>query len=667
MRIYLILPILIGFLAGCEDGVPGSSGAFGPDVAARDADRTGLFGIGRSPFQTGPSASSRGDDTFFNFDQLDERSRSRVRVEIVDDQSVEITLLEATIAAAAEEILGNVLKKSFVIEEGVTGSVTIQSTGPVPKTALYQLFEASLRANGARIETEGDVLAIRSGALADRTFRSTTDGDLGGSTIVVAPLKYVSATQMLEILEPLAADGLIAIPDQDRNLVLLSGRSAAIAAAIDALNLFDVDVMRGKSIALVDLQAANPEDVVTELQAIFAAQEGGLLEGVIDFIPNSRMKSVLIVTSRSRYLDEARRWIRELDRTAARGQSFTRVYPLLNRKAEDIAPVLNQLLSDTTTSQEGEQGTTTASGARVAADVERNALIVRGERKSHEEVAHLLTSLDTRARQVALEATIAEVTLNDEISLGVRWFMDRNRRQIGFSDVVGGGFSQSYPGFSSLLSTGKGELVLQALAGVTDVQVISSPTLVVLDNREAVLQIGDQVPVATQTSSSTTSNDAPVVTTISYRDTGVILRVTPQIGAAGTVSLDVSQEVSSVANTNTSGIDSPTIRQRQLTTSVFLNDGSTLILGGLVQENNNRTDTKAPGLGDIPFLGAAFRNRTSRNDRTELLIMIRPRIILSASDANSYTAEWRGKLNRANAIATNGLGSPRHSIEDVFR
>ena len=665
MKLVPAIICAITLLIACGESSRTSSGAFRADNPSGQID-SNASGFGSRLFGQDRNAISRGDDQFINRDALAGSAVQRADIQIINDSLVEITLVNASIEAAANAVLDEVLEQPFTIADGVAGRITIQSTGPIPKSSLLDLFEASLAANGARLEVRGGIAVIESGAIGNRTFRSPGDTGIDGSTIVVAPLRFISASQMATLLEPLVAEGLSVVPDRDRGLLLLSGRATAINAAIDALNLFDVDVMRGKSIALIGLQAADPSDVVDELRAIFESREGEVLEDVIDFVPNDRLNSVLVISSRERYIDEAQRWIRELDRTAGRSQRYTNVYRLNNRRASEIAPILDGLMSDGAgNSTEGEASASTSS--RIAADPERNALIVRAVQSEHDEVARLLIELDSRARQVALEATIAEVTLNDEVSLGVRWFIENNANSAVFSDAASGGISSNFPGFSSVFSAGSSQAVLNALAGVTDVRVISSPTLVVLDNREAVLQIGDEVPVAVQSATQTDDANAVITTSIDYRNTGVILRVNPQIGAGGNLTLDVSQEVSSVATTNSSGIDSPTIRQRRITTSVLLNDGSTLVLGGLVQETDNRTDTKVPGLGDVPFFGSAFRNRSSEKDRTELLILIRPRIIRDASDANSFTSAWRSHLSNANAITNTGLGSPTHSLDEVLR
>ncbi|WP_051294641.1 type II secretion system protein GspD [Gemmobacter nectariphilus] len=266
-----------------------------------------------------------------------------------------------------------------------------------------------------------------------------------------------------------------------------------------------------------------------------------------------------------------------------------------------------------------------------------------------------------------MEATLAEVTLNDEVSVGTRWFFERGNWNLKFSDLATGAVAGTNPGFTAVFGSNDLNLALSALSGVTDVKVISAPTLMVLDNKEGILQIGDQVPVALQTSTSGETVNAPVLTQIDYRDTGIILRVKPRIGNGGRVLLDISQEVSDVARNRTSGIDSPTIRQRKVQTSVSLGDGQTLALGGLVQEQDSVSRSEVPGLGRIPVVGNLFRNKSSMKGRTELLILIRPRVVRNEAEAAEATQYWRGRLAKSNGMLQTGLGSGHHALQDFIR
>jgi general secretion pathway protein D len=218
-----------------------------------------------------------------------------------------------------------------------------------------------------------------------------------------------------------------------------------------------------------------------------------------------------------------------------------------------------------------------------------------------------------------------------------------------------------------VFSSAGASVALNALSSVTDVKIISSPTLTVVDNKRAELRIGDQVPISSRTSQSSSETNAPVISTIDYRDTGVILSILPRIGSNGRVILDIEQEVSTVAETTSSGIDSPTIRQRKIKTYVVVENGGTLALGGIIQERNNKNTSKVPGLGDVPLLGNLFRTKKNTSVRTELLILIRPHVIQDSADANAITEYWRKKLSGPNNILETGLGDPTHSLPDLLR
>lgn len=667
-------------LFSCDEPMTSSSGRFGID-GPMGAD---VVSRGETSHQivtgTQPGAMHRGTDTFIDPEAVDGTAQGRAIVLPVDGERVQLSLVGASIEAAAKAILSDTLKMNYVVGQGVQGSITIQTTGAIPKDALLELFEASLSANGAQLIKEGNVIHIVAGSSGNTMFRVVGAGGVTSSSVMVAPLKYISATEMIKLLEPLTAQGLKVVAEQNRNLLLLSGSSDLLEGALDALNLFDVDVLDGKSVALVQLRSADPDAIVSELKRIFEAEEGGMLDGVIDFVPNPKLGSILIISSRAKYVDKAQRWIHELDETATGNSIYMTTYELQNRSASEVAPLLNELLNGASSS--GSVSTSRSSGdgagtdvsfsgvsdtARVTADDSRNALIVRATREDQDQIRDLLRSLDSEARQVLLEATIAEVTLNDEVSVGTRWFFESGNWDFRFSDLNSGGVSGSNPGFTAVFGVGDAEVALSALAGVTNVKVISSPTLMVLDNKEGILQIGDQVPIVTQEATSADSADAPVLTQVEYRDTGIILRVKPRIGAGGRVLLDISQEVSNVVENRTSGIDSPTIRQRKVQTSVALGDGQTLALGGLVQENNSIGSTEVPGLGQVPVVGNLFRSKNSKKGRTELLILIRPRVVANDAEAVAATSYWRTKMSESNSILQTGLGNGNHTVSDFMQ
>ena len=434
------------------------------------------------------------------------------------------------------------------------------------------------------------------------------------------------------------------------------------------------------SFALFPVRSSSPSAISEELDTIFNTKSGPL-KGVVRFVPNKRLNAVLVITSRSKYLREASAWIRKLDRLAGENESELHVYNVQNRTASELAKVLQSVYRSkdgqrvtvettgvaprlegvevTSQRQDDRQAPavdqanlTVASGPdgdengiRVVADDANNALLIVASANEFQRMLDVLERIDVIPNQVLLEAIIAEVRLNDELKYGVRWFFGKQNNNVSFSDLATGAVASSFPGFSYFLATKNIDVALNALSSVTDVNVVSSPSIMVLDNRSARLQVGDQVPIAIQQANNVTAPGAPIVNQIELKDTGIILDVTPRVNDSGRVTLHIEQEVSSVVRTTTSGIDSPTIRQRKISTTVVVNDGETLTLGGLIEESGDRTQAKVPLLGDLPLIGSAFRDRTDTINRTELIIFIRPRVVRDVAEARRVTEEFRRQLS----------------------
>jgi general secretion pathway protein D len=200
------------------------------------------------------------------------------------------------------------------------------------------------------------------------------------------------------------------------------------------------------------------------------------------------------------------------------------------------------------------------------------------------------------------------------------------------------------PGFNYVLATSGAQAVLNALSEITDVDVVSAPQLLVVDHQTATLQVGDQVPVATQQAQSLLTANAPIVNTIQFKDTGVILQVTPSVNSSGLVTLQIAQEVSDVAQTTSSGIDSPTINQRRIISTIAVQDNHTIALGGLISDKVTTARLGIPLLSEIPVAGALFRSTSKNKSRTELLVLLTPRVIRNSKEARDATEELRNRL-----------------------
>ncbi len=301
----------------------------------------------------------------------------------------------------------------------------------------------------------------------------------------------------------------------------------------------------------------------------------------------------------------------------------------------------------------GGTGEAVLRNVRITADVGNNSLLIYADRASWQIIERALADIDRPGLQVAIEATIVEVTLSGNLQYGVQFYLKSkdfglpgNIGSIGlFNKADEPPLQRSTPNFEFVLGPNNSpRAIIDALRTVTDVKVLSSPSLVVSDNQVATLQVGNEVPVTTRSAQSVQDPDAPTVNEVEYKNTGVILRVTPRVSANGTVNLEVEQEISNVLRNGTEDSLTPTISQRRVKSAVSVTNGQTVVLAGLIQEQIERTKQGIPVIMDLPVVGDFVSTQSNRSDRTELIIFIKPQIIRDSLDAQLIAEELRLKV-----------------------
>ncbi len=288
---------------------------------------------------------------------------------------------------------------------------------------------------------------------------------------------------------------------------------------------------------------------------------------------------------------------------------------------------------------------------RIVADEKNNTLVIYAQPRTYRMIEQALQKIDMVPLQVLIEATIAEVTLGNDLQYGLQYFFHAHENQFIFGStstaITGAGIAGVFPGFNYILGSTNANVVLNLLSSITNVHVVSAPELLVLDHQTASLLVGNQIPIPTAQIQSTVTTGAPLVSTIQYVDTGVILKVSPRVNANGLITLDISQEVSAVANasqtaaTNSLG---PTITQRRIQSTITVQDGETVALGGLIQDTNSLGKTGLPILSDAPVIGPLFRSTDRSVQRTELLVLLSPQVLHDSGDARAATEELRSRL-----------------------
>jgi general secretion pathway protein D len=289
----------------------------------------------------------------------------------------------------------------------------------------------------------------------------------------------------------------------------------------------------------------------------------------------------------------------------------------------------------------------------ITADEANNAVVVYATPRNYAVIEDALRKLDVPPLQVMIDASVSEVTLNHQLQYGIQWSFRSGNSSAALTQGTTSTPVQNFPGFSYMYAGGSVTAVLNALAQITDVKVLSAPKLMVLNNHTATIDVGEEVPISTGSAISTVAGGAPIVNSIDYRQTGIILKVTPRVNSGGLVLLDIAQEVSDVLPQNTasansgSGIVSPTFEERKVSTSVAVQDGETVALGGLIKNEIQKGRSTIPLLGDIPILGHLFGDTTGGLLRTELIVTLTPRVVRTPVDARAITEERRGKIEMA--------------------
>lgn len=590
---------------------------------------------------------------------------------------ITLTFVNADVREVAQAVLGGILQLNYEVDPKVQGTVTMTTSQPLPKESLLPVFEQSLRLSGLAIIRQEKMLRIVPASVAPR--QSGVPVVYGGAApsqagygVAIVPLRYIGAAEMQRLLDPLTPSGSVLSSDPKRNVLMIAGSERERALMLETIGLFDVNQLAGMSFALFHPHSVGAAALAKSLGELLDGAGGGL-SSVVRLVALERMGAVLAISPQADYLDDLTLWVERLDRPGEHDDQRLFVYPVQHGRAADLAAVLSKALKgDGAATSEalttvavpplpdgGAENALAGSGLAASArrrfagltitpDDVNNALVILATPKDYATVQAALHQLDLPPLQVLLEAVVVEVTLTDDLKYGVQYLFQSGNSRVVHSQGLTDDIKASFPGFSYVFSEATDiRVVLHALDTMTDVEVISAPKLLALNNQTATLQVGDEVPVATQQAQSTASADAPIINTIQFRDTGVILKVTPRVNQGGMVLMDISQEVSDVSSTTTSNLNSPTISERKITSTVAVRDGETIALGGLIKDSRARVKDGLPLLHQIPLLGALFGSTGKQSTRTELLVLITPRVVDGSEKARALTRELRQKLPAA--------------------
>jgi len=575
---------------------------------------------------------------------------SATAASLAQDSGISLNWKDADIRIVVEAV-SEATGKNFILDPRVTGKVNLLSSEPMTKEAFYEAFLSILQVHGYVAVESGNLIKILPDATA-RQFPTQfgTSGAAGPDDMVtqVVQVKNVGATQLVPILRPLIPQYGHMVAHAGSNMLIISDRAGNMSRMMSIIRR--IDLASDEDIEVVSLRNASASEIVRILTALVQTQRSDGAPATTSLVADARTNSVLIGGDKSERL-RIRALIAHLD-TPLEDGGDTQVRYLKYADAEDLATKLQAHFTNQATGAAGQAGgATSMENISVWADTQTNAIVVNAPPKNLRSLMQIVDKLDIRRAQVLVEAIIVEVIADENNQFGVTWAVEGSGSnapiavtnfpptpgvvQLG-SAAAGGAITPDLIG--SGITVGVGRLsdsgvsfaaILTAIEGDANTNIISTPSIVTTDNEEATLNVGQEVPFVTGSFSNTGGGAGGAVNpfqTINREQIGVKLSITPQINDGDSMMLTISQEISNIAQSAANAVDLIT-NQRTVDTTVIVDDGEILVLGGLIQDTLLESDQMVPVLGKIPLLGNLFRSRKTEKKKTNLMIFIRAEIM----------------------------------------
>ncbi len=586
-------------------------------------------------------------------------------------------------SAPIREVIKNIcelLNMNYIIEQDIKGFVTIRTLNKIPVAGALDLLDQLLILNGITRVKIGNYWRFLPAAAAIKeplqVYKDPAPNEFAARdryAIQILTFNYVGADQLLELVKPFLSKDASATVLPRQNMLLLVERGTKLPEIESLARAIDVDSLDTMQVKLFDLKNAGAFEVAQELTAVYATMgyvKPPPAQGIV-FLPLDRLNSILMVNPFPNLYPGIKEWLDKLD-TGSIGSSevTTHIYHVQHGDAENLANLLRQLYVEDKkqrTSSPAASETALVEGAvLILHHPDTNSIIIRTAERNYQIIGETLKRLDQMPQQVLIEVLIAEIQLSDNLEFGIEWAMNAtsNGADITSSNNLGGlspagatgvaanlantafnpvGNAQGLSVFSRNSSNVMG--LLHSLAAKSKLDIKASPILMTSNNKAASIDITNEVPISTVVTTQT----GATAQNIQYRSVGIRLSVTPKINEQNFVSLAVDQEISQIddgrkAEFKALGITAMPLLRRQAKSSIVVRDRETLILGGMISETKGGGTSGIPWLTDIPLLGWLFGTNSRTNNKTELLILLTPRVVGSEEEARAITDRFKEQI-----------------------
>lgn len=564
---------------------------------------------------------------------------------------------------------------NFIVDNRVKGNVTIISPTKISVKDAGKVFESVLEINGFSTVKSGKIIKIipTPKAKGDNidTKIATEPGNPGtlddGIVTRIIPLEYARSSELKNLFLPMVPKGSVVLSYRDTNMLIVTATRSSINRLLKIVKTLDIQSI-GKTISVIPVKHADAGKLVKNLSSIFTARAKGTKgkpnnELDVKFVSDERTNTVILLASKIE-TDRVKKLIELLDQEVPKGEERIRVYYLEHATAENLAKVLLEIPADKNVKAAPGQrkAPILSTKVKVMADKTTNSLIIMADKEDYPVLEEVISKLDIPRAMVYIECLIMEVNVTRGLNIGTEWKASEGFS--GDSKVVFGGFGATtddsgYPNLSG--ASGSGSLpngfsvgvlgksfniggvtfpdiqtIVQAFQSDKDVNIIATPQILTTENEEASITVGKNVPFQTR---SAAENGTETYNSFEYKDVGINLKITPQISKDRLVRLDVYQELTKLDSVNQSSPDRPTTLKRQIETTIIVEDGNSVVIGGLIDESITKTVYKTPCLGDIPALGWAFKTVSEGEEKTNLYVFLTPRVIKNPLEAGKIYEE----------------------------
>ncbi len=601
-----------------------------------------------------------------------------------------------------KNIIVDTIQENVIIDPRVTGTVTIRTPKGLSRNELIPALDTLLRSVGFVLLKDGNtwrVLPAAEAVQGTTTPRANARVIGPGAGVVILPVKYVGAKELQRLIQPFVKTPEASIRvDEIRNLLFLFGTENEIRHMVEIAEMFDVDLLSGMSFVIYPLQSAEVKSVVADWERIFPAASNPLA-GLVRLIPIERMNALLVISPNPEVIQEAKRMLERLDNgNDAGGGARLYVYNVQYTQAEKLQSTLQQAMSGRATPSQASvapgqtqstlgapvspipgqalvtpgnlpnqgipttqpirpvvpvsagnasQASALARNATVIADKDRNALLIVATPSEYSAIESAIKKLDTPPKMIAIEVQIAQVALTGELQFGISgMFSGKPESPInrltsdGGVGILGTASGSSSSSFSYTWQGAAAKAILSTLQTKGQSRTIASPTLLTLDNQKVSFTNGTQISVQTQSTAATTTTTA--TNSYQYINTGLTINITPRV-SGDNVFLEIQQQNSNAQPRN-DGNPNPDIIQNSQQTTVMVANGDTMLLGGLFQDNSSFGSSGLPLVSTIPVVGGLFGNQGWKSSRSELVMLVTPRIMSTVAETRGVVDELRGKL-----------------------